>query len=123
MLERAAVQLYAQVQDNWKQDNLIQAGSAQVLPISVPVTSLADWVKVRDRLNGVAIVRRADPVLLRRDEVRVNLHFIGDAEQLALSLDQADLVLWEEAGHWYLAQKRAQTPAQQSSLTQTPTQQ
>jgi len=108
MLNRAVVQLSTQIEDNWKQDNLIQAGSAQVLPISVPVSGLADWVRVRDRLNGVAIVRRADQVLMRRDEVRVNLHFIGDAEQLALSLDQADLVLWEEGGHWYLAQKVAQ---------------
>lgn len=113
LLNRAVVQLTAQVEDNWKQDNLIQAGSAQVFPISVPVTGLGDWVKVRDRLNGVAIVRRAELVLLRRDEVRLNLHFIGDAEQLALSLDQADLVLWEEAGSWYLAQKVSQTSASQ----------
>ena len=105
LLTRAAVQLTAQVEDNWKQDNLIQAGSAQLLPVSVPVRGLSDWVKVRDRLNGVAIIRRADLVLLRRDQVRLNLHFIGDAEQLALSLDQADLALWEEAGQWYLAQK------------------
>lgn len=111
LLYRAAAQLTAQVEDNWKQDNLIQTGSAQLLPISVPVRDLSDWVKVRDRLNGVAIIRRADPVLLRRDEVRLNLHFIGDAEQLALSLDQADLTLWEEAGNWYLAQKVSQTPA------------
>ncbi|MBL4614489.1 MAG: DUF2066 domain-containing protein [Magnetovibrio sp.] len=113
LLNRAVVQLTAQVEDNWKQDNLIQAGSAQLLPISVPVSGLGDWVKVRDRLNGVAIVRRADLVLLRRDEVRLNLHFIGDAEQLALSLDQADLVLWEEAGGWFLAQKVSQTSTTQ----------
>jgi len=111
LLRRAAEQLTAQVEDNWKQDNLIQAGSAQLLPVSVPVRGLSDWVKVRDRLNGVAVVRRADLVLLRRDQVRLNLHFIGDAEQLALSLDQADLALWEEAGQWYLAQKISQTSA------------
>jgi len=113
LLRRAAEQLTAQVEDNWKQDNLIQAGSAQLLPVSVPVRGLSDWVKVRDRLNGVAVVRRADLVLLRRDQVRLNLHFIGDAEQLALSLDQADLALWEEAGQWYLAQKISQSSAAQ----------
>jgi len=105
LLIRAAEALKGQVEDNWKQDNLIQAGQAQVLPIQVRVRGLQDWVSVQGRLNGVAIIRRADVVLLRRDEVRLNLHFIGDAEQLALSLDQADLVLWEEAGTWYLGQK------------------
>ena len=113
LFNRAVVSLTAQVEDNWKQDNLIEAGSAQMLSLSVPVAGLGDWVKVRDRLNGVAIVRRAELVLLRRDEVRLSLHFIGDAEQLALSLDQADLVLWEEAGQWYLAQKVSQTSAAQ----------
>lgn len=105
LLSRAAGALKGQVEDNWKQDNLIQAGEAQVLPVQVRVSGLKDWVSVQGRLNGVAIVRRADLVLLRRDEVRLNLHFIGDAEQLALSLDQADLVLWEEAATWYLGQK------------------
>lgn len=105
LLNRAAEALQGQVEDNWKQDNLIQAGQAQVMPIQVRVGGLKDWVSVQGRLNGVAIIRRADVVLLRRDQVRLNLHFIGDAEQLALSLDQADLVLWEEAGTWYLGQK------------------
>ncbi|MCW8915650.1 MAG: DUF2066 domain-containing protein [Magnetovibrio sp.] len=113
LLNRAVVQLTAQVEDNWKQDNLIQTGATQLLPISVPVSGLGDWVKVRDRLNGVAVVQKTDLVLLRLDEVRLNLHFIGDAEQLALSLDQADLSLWEEAGQWYLAQKISQSTAQQ----------
>lgn len=105
LLARAVEQLKSQVEDNWKQDNLIQVGEAQVLPLQVRVSGLKDWVSVRSRLNGVAIVREAEVVLLRRDEVRMNLHFIGDAEQLALSLDQADLVLWEEGGSWYLGQK------------------
>ena len=105
LLQRAAGQLTAQAEDNWKQDNMIQVGAAQVLPISVPVQNLESWVTVRERLNGVAIVQNAEMVLLRRDAVRLNLHFIGDAEQLALSLDQADLVLWQEAGFWYLAPK------------------
>lgn len=105
LLARAAYSLKNQVEDNWKQDNLIQVGHAQVLPIHVRVNGLKDWVSVQGRLNGVAIIRRADVVLMRRDQVLLNLHFIGDAEQLALSLDQADLVLWEEAGTWYLGPK------------------
>ncbi len=110
LLERAAHAMKVQVEDNWKQDNLVQVGRAQVLAVQVPVSSLADWVRVRDRLNGVAIVRRVDVVLMRRNQVRLNLNYIGDAEQLALSLDQADLTLWEEGGLWYLGQKTATRP-------------
>jgi len=111
LLRRGALQLKTQVEDNWKEDNLIQAGQVQVLPLQVRVNSLKDWVRVRDRLNGVAIVRRAEVVLMRQGEVHLNLNFIGDAEQLALSLDQADLVLWEEASNWYLGLRRTAQPA------------
>jgi len=111
LLRRGALQLKTQVEDNWKEDNLIQAGQVQVLPLQVRVNSLKDWVRVRDRLNGVAIVRHAEVVLMRQGEVHLNLNFIGDAEQLALSLDQADLVLWEEANTWYLGLRRAAQPA------------
>lgn len=102
LLARAALTVKAQVEDNWKQDNMIQTGAAQVLPVQVRVGGLQDWVRVRERLNGVAIIKETEVALMRRDSVRLNLHFIGDAEQLALSLDQADLVLWEEGGNWYL---------------------
>jgi len=53
----------------------------------------------------------AELVLVRRVQGRLNLHFSGDAGQLALSRDQAELALWEEAGQWYLAQKISQTSA------------
>lgn len=102
LLARSALQLKDQVEDNWKEDNLIQGRHVQVLPLQVRVSDLKDWVRVRDRLNGVAIVRQVDVVLMRQGEVHVNLNFIGNAEQLALSLDQADLMLWEEAATWYL---------------------
>ncbi|PCI37791.1 MAG: hypothetical protein COB46_12855 [Rhodospirillaceae bacterium] len=107
LLSRSVVQLKDQVEDNWKQDNLIQAGQAQVLPLQVRVADLKGWVRVRDRLNGVAIIQHADVVLMRQGEVHLNLNFIGDAEQLALSLEQADLMLWEEAGSWYLGLRSA----------------
>ncbi len=106
LLLRAADQLTAQIEDNWKQDNLIRNAEPAVLTVSVPVASLKDWVQVRDRLNGVAVVRNAEVTLFSRTSVQINLHFIGDAEQLALSLDQADLVLWGEAGNWHMGLRR-----------------
>ena len=56
----------------------------------------------------VAVVRRAEMVLLSRSEVRVNLHFIGDSDQLALALEQSDLRLFEEGGQWRLGLAGAQ---------------
>jgi hypothetical protein len=73
-----------------------------VVAAVVPITGLRDWLAVRKRLQQVAVVRRAEMVLLSQDEVRVNLHFLGDPGQLALALEQADLRLFEESGEWLL---------------------
>jgi hypothetical protein len=102
LLLRAARALTEIVEDNWKRDNLLQLTRSGVVAAVVPITGLRDWLAVRKRLGQVAVVRKAEMVLLSQDEVRVNLHFVGDAQQLALALEQADLRLFEESGEWLL---------------------
>ena len=102
LLLRAARELTQIVEDNWKRDNLLQLARSGVVAAVVPITGLRDWLAVRKRLQQVAVVRRAEMVLLSQDEVRVNLHFLGDPGQLALALEQADLRLFEESGEWLL---------------------
>ena len=102
LLLRAAKELTQIVEDNWKRDNLLQFARGGVVAAVVPITGLRDWLAVRKRLQQVAVVRRAEMVLLSQDEVRVNLHFLGDPGQLALALEQADLRLFEESGEWLL---------------------
>ena len=106
LLARAASALALEVEDNWKKDNLLQFGSPGVVASVVRVGGLGDWIAVRDRLNRVAVIRQMDLVLMSRDEVRVNLHYIGDPEQLALALQQADLTLERVGDEWILALSR-----------------
>lgn len=103
LLLRAANEMTYVVEDNWKRDNLLQFSNSGVISVVLPIGGLKDWVSVRARLGGVAVVRRAEMVLLSKDEVRLNLHFFGDTRQLALALEQADLKLFQEEGKWELA--------------------
>jgi len=43
-----------------------------------------------------------DLVLLSKSSVRVNLHYIGEVEQLSLALEQADLALLGNGEKWVL---------------------
>ena len=108
LLARAVEELTFVVEDNWKRDNIMQFERTGVIAAVVQITRLKDWLDVRARLAGVAVVRRAEMVLLSRSEVRVNLHFIGDRDQLALALEQSDLRLFEEGGQWRLGLAGAQ---------------
>ena len=102
LLARAAEELTSVVEDNWKRDNLLQFERTGVIPVVLPISGLKDWLRVRTRLGGVAVIRRAEMVLLSRDRVRLKLHFIGETRQLALALEQADLTLVQEGGEWFL---------------------
>ncbi|MBT7138434.1 MAG: DUF2066 domain-containing protein [Rhodospirillaceae bacterium] len=102
LLSRAAIELTSQIADNWKRDNLLQFGRQAVVAVKIRINGLNDWLDIRNRLGGVAVIRRSDLVILSLDEVRVNLHYIGEPEQLALALEQADLVINREGDGWVL---------------------
>ncbi len=106
LLARAAAEVTRFVEDRWKRDTLLQSGAPAVAAVTVLIGGLDDWLEVRQRLAGVAIVRRTDLVLLSRTEARINLHYIGEPEQLVLALQQADLELAKDGDLWMLTVTR-----------------
>ncbi len=93
LLARAVTEIAAEIDDGWKRDNQLQFGKPAILGVRIPISGLAEWIAVRGRLSGVALISTTDVVLLSRSEVRANLHFIGTEDQLTVALAQADLTL------------------------------
>lgn len=106
LLRRASAEIAVEVEDDWKRDNLLQFGKPAVIAVTIPIGALSEWLAVRDRLAGMAVIRSTDVVLLSRTEVRANLQFVGSTEQLVLALAQADLALTQDAGGWVLRSLR-----------------
>jgi len=103
LLRRAADDLAMRVEDNWKRDNLLEFGRQVTLSVRVPISGLAEWLGIRSKLAAVAVIRKTDVVLINREEVQVNLHYLGDPDQLSLALEQADLILSGDTGDWTLS--------------------
>ena len=103
LLARAARETAIEIEEAWKQDNLLRFEEESVLSVVVPIRNLKDWLVVKERLGRMAVVRNIDVVVLSRTEVRVNLHYLGNPDQLALALEQADLTLAQSFGHWVLS--------------------
>jgi hypothetical protein len=74
-----------------------------------PITSLAEWVDAKRRLVKVAVIENVELVIFSRTEVRLNIHFIGEVDQLKLALAQTDMVLKKDTGMWVL---KVQKPIQ-----------
>ncbi len=93
LLARAAAAVDAEVQESWKQSNLLRPGSQRSITVTVPVAKLTDWLEVKRRLRGVAAVRRTAVTALSRGRTKVKITFVGDEEQLVLAMAQSDLNL------------------------------
>ncbi|MDD9876289.1 MAG: DUF2066 domain-containing protein [Magnetovibrio sp.] len=110
LLVRAADEVAVRIEDSWKRENLLSHDGEGITAVTVPITSLKDWLDVKERLGGVAIVRRLEVILLSLDEVRVNLHYVGAPGQLQTALGQADLALVREDEDWVLYPAGGQPP-------------
>jgi len=93
LLTRAANGVDADLQEAWKQRNLLRPGSQRRIVVSAPITGLADWLEVKRRLGGVAAVQKSEVTLMSRKRTEVDLTYVGDEQQLILALAQRDLSL------------------------------
>jgi hypothetical protein len=110
-LGRVATLLTREVDEAWKKENLLRFGETGTLRVVVPVEEIADWVAVRDRLAGVAAIRQTDIVAISPRQVRLELRFVGDPQQLRVALAQRDLTLTQGDPDWTL-QRRSATGGQ-----------
>jgi len=90
-LKRAADEVAAEVVA--KRNTSPRADQQATLSATVSISSLGDWVQVRDRLASVPAVRRVDLLSLTRQEARIQLRYVGSSDQLRSSLAEVDLDL------------------------------
>jgi hypothetical protein len=93
LLLRAAQGIATQVQEEWKRNNRLRFDTGDELNVDVPLSSLAQWLEIKAKLETVPFIRRTNLTFLSRKGARLRLNFIGDEEQLRLTLIQNDLVL------------------------------
>lgn len=107
LMTRAAAQIVRSVEERWKADVLQRFGQEAKLMATVPLTDVADWVAVRNKLGDVAAVRRIDLIAMTRNVAVVEIQYGGDEQSLKLALAQKDLSLDEVGGTvWELKLQR-----------------
>ncbi|MGE0652499.1 MAG: DUF2066 domain-containing protein [Alphaproteobacteria bacterium] len=107
LLLRAAQAIAAQVQEEWKRNNRLRFDTGDELNVDVPLSSLAQWLEIKAKLETVPFIRRTNLTFLSRKGARLRLNFIGDEEQLRLALIQNDLVLERSAASLVLRLRKS----------------
>ncbi|HVA12332.1 MAG TPA: DUF2066 domain-containing protein [Stellaceae bacterium] len=104
LLARAVTGTVAQVEEAWKQANMLDYSQSATLVASVPADDLDSWLAVRQRLAATAAIQRTEVISLDRHGVRVALHYVGSAAQLRVALAQNNLDLSGSDPDWVLQQ-------------------
>jgi hypothetical protein len=106
VIGRAAMQVALQIEEDWKQENLIQFNNQSSLIAEVALADLRQWVELRRKLQGIAFLQNWQLVAMSRRSASVRLTYYGDAEQLRIALAQRDLVLEQSTVDWVLRDSR-----------------
>ena len=102
LLHRAVIDLAAVINDAYKRDNMLPTGDAESLSVMVPVSGLADWTQLRNRLTRTPAVRGWEVGAMSQTSASLVLHFVGAQQQLEAALVQNGLVLSWADDHWVL---------------------
>ena len=90
-LSRAANSVATDIESGAKRT----AGADQPVSLSaiVPITSLGEWIQVRQRLASIGAIRKIDLLSLSRQEAKIAVKYVGSQDQLKSSLAEVSLDL------------------------------
>ena len=92
-LKRAADTVAAEIATASKKSPGLRSDQQASLAASVPIGSIGEWVRVRDRLASVPAIRKVDLLSLNRHEAKIQIKYVGGSDQLKSSLAGVDLGL------------------------------
>ena len=110
ILRRTADAVAADIESGVKKDTASSSDRQASLTISVPITSLGEWLQVRNRLASVAAIRKVDLLSLSRQEAKIAVKYIGDQDQLKSRLAEVDLELAGGDPVWRIQPSRLAGP-------------
>lgn len=102
LLAEAVQRTVERFEDDWKRDNYLRFDEPVRLSASFSLGTLSDWLEMRRRLGGAAVIQRVELASITRSDAQVVIHYLGGPEQLGLALAQRDIELVQEDGFWML---------------------
>ena len=92
-LKRAVETIAGEIASGSKKSPAPRSDQQAILAASVPIGSIGEWVRVRDRLATVPAIRRVDLLSFNRHEARIQIKYVGSSDQLRSGLAEVDLGL------------------------------
>jgi len=92
--------------NHWKAVTHLDFEHPASLSVAASFASLADWVKLRDQLGGVAPLKRFEILRMSHRDAQIHLDFFGTTDQLTTAMAQRGIDLRERDGFWELGLRK-----------------
>ena len=102
LLSGAANLLRDEIEEDWKRDNLLRFEETRELVAQTDLQGLSDLILLKNKLETNSIVQKAEIVKVSLKSALIRVQYIGDPDQLRLSLSQGDIALTQGAVYWKL---------------------
>ncbi|NKB20636.1 MAG: DUF2066 domain-containing protein [Alphaproteobacteria bacterium] len=106
ILTSAVNNLRREIEETWKQDNLLHFDDHRELLAEATLRGLPGLIALQKKLEGVSLVQKAELVRLSLKSALIRLRYLGDPGQLRLALAQRDMALTQGAVYWKLQSSR-----------------
>lgn len=98
VLDRATQTVVERLETEWRQQEdtirtTIRQGKEKTLTLMLSVTSLAEWLEIRQKLQHVPLIIHTDLQALTRTLIQLHLRYAGEDTQLAAAMAQHGLKL------------------------------
>ncbi|MEE2654322.1 MAG: DUF2066 domain-containing protein [Pseudomonadota bacterium] len=98
----AAKSLRSEIEETWKQENLLRFDQDRILLAEVELKGLKNLVFLRKKLEMSPLIQSLEIVRLSLKDALIRIQYIGAPEQLRLALEQRDILLTQGAVYWNL---------------------
>jgi hypothetical protein len=102
LMQSAIFDLIKKMQEDWKQQNVIDFSVENTLAVTTSISSLKDWLKLQEEVRGLPAVSGIKIKDLSVTEAFWHITFLGDLSHLQASLAQKKIQLVDNNGYWTL---------------------
>jgi hypothetical protein len=103
LADRAVAQAASLIDEGYKSATVVSGEQPEeILTARVPLTSLAQAVKLRRDLTSLSVVRREEVLSMGRTEMQLRIAYVGGMERLRATLAQTNLLLEQQGDEWTL---------------------
>lgn len=103
LLRRAVAAIVSDIGSGWQNEASSHSDQEGTLTAILPITSLDDWVRAKERMSGVPAIRKIALMALSRQEATIEIGYDGSIDQLKAGLAEIRLDLVRGDPLWRLA--------------------